>query len=284
MIFDFKRSIATETKMLRKLIVYFIRKCFVFGTLGRPIIPFRINLLFYKRGKGKQNVGDLLSVVVFNYLLRYKHLNKWSFCTKRLALIGSIIQFIGAKTTVFGSGFLNEYSVEVFSLKKPELLIHAVRGPLTRCSLLQLGYKVPKVYGDPAVLMPKIYTPNIRKSQKYIVIPHYSKLNKYRGSKNVLSTLTNDWKSFIDAICSSYFVISSSLHGIILAEAYGVPAILLNDIESNSFFKYRDYYYSTGRMQFLMANSIEDALSKQDKVVVPDLSVMQQKLLAEFQI
>lgn len=270
----------------RKLAVYFIRRCFIFGTLRRPIIPFRVNLLFYKKKQDPQNVGDLLSLVVFNYMLRYKHLTKWSFSTKRLALIGSIIQFIGAKTTVFGSGFLNECGVEVFSRKKPELKIYAVRGPLTRCALVQLGYDVPEVYGDPAILMPLIYTPpkNIRKSLKYIVIPHYSKLGKYEDCRNVLSTLTNDWKSFIDTICSSCFVISSSLHGIILAEAYGVPAIFLDDTESDSFFKYRDYYYSTGRYQILVADSIETALSKQEEVVVPDLSEMRNKLLSEFRI
>ena len=38
-------------------------------------------------------------------------------------------------------------------------------------------------------------------------------------------------------------VISSSLHGIILAETYGIPAILLMDKVTNNMFKYNDYYY-----------------------------------------
>ena len=40
-------------------------------------------------------------------------------------------------------------------------------------------------------------------------------------------------------------VISSSLHGIILAETYGIPAILLMDKVTNNMFKYNNYYYNS---------------------------------------
>ena len=267
---------------MRRMIRYIARNLFVFNALNRPIVPFRVNLLYYK---DVHNVGDVISLVLFDYLLKYKNIGKWSFKTKRLALVGSVLQFIGAKTIVVGSGFLDERSIDVFSRKRPKLIVRAVRGPLTRNALIKLGYDVPEIYGDPAILMPVFYRPHhAYKRYEYVIIPHYSKLDKYKGYDNVVSTKTKDWRAFIDTICSSSYVISSSLHGIILAEAYGVPAIFLNDTESGSIFKYKDYYSSTGRETFLVADSIEDALNKREKVKVPDLTSVQQRLLSEFRI
>jgi len=58
-------------------------------------------------------------------------------------------------------------------------------------------------------------------------------------------------------------VISSSLSGIIIAEAFGIPARLLrieNQSNTEDLFKYRDYYYGTNRFEFKCATSIEEAL------------------------
>ena len=51
------------------------------------------------------------------------------------------------------------------------------------------------------------------------------------------------------------------LAGIILAEAYGIPARLLRLGETEPLFKYVDYYEGTGRSEFDFATSVEDALS-----------------------
>jgi pyruvyltransferase len=55
-------------------------------------------------------------------------------------------------------------------------------------------------------------------------------------------------------------VISSSLHGVIIAESYGIPARLLRVTEKNHLFKYQDYYLGTGRPHFQYATSVEEAL------------------------
>src|SRR5690606_14915863 len=96
---------------------------------------------------------------------------------------------------------------------------------------------------------------------EYLVIPHYSKEKKYMEKyANVVSTLTSDWRGFISDILGAELIISSSLHGLIVAEAYGVPAVLLDDIDKD-YLKYNDYYLSTGRGDYKKAKTVEEALS-----------------------
>lgn len=100
--------------------------------------------------------------------------------------------------------------------------------------------------------------------------------------ENEISTLTTDYGSFIDQITQCELVISSSLHGIILAESYGIPAVLfLPPALDNTLFKYQDYYYSTGRHSFPVATTIEEAL-KTKPCELPSLEKMQDKLLEVF--
>jgi len=266
-----------------------LRKCTIFNDLRHIIKPYHVNLMYADkislfRGKKSVNVGDYLSKVVFDYLLQYKGISSYKRKhTVRISFIGSVIQFLGAKTIVYGSGFLREDVVRQFAEKKVELDIRAVRGPLTKKSLEEIGYKVPNIFGDPAILLPLFYVPvdQIIINQ-YIVIPHWTKI-KYYQNYPCLSTLTNDWKFFIDTIVSSKLVISASLHGLILAEVYGVPAIFLNDTENDDIYKYKDYYYSTGRLDFRIANNIEEAL-QMEYSEIPSFDKMRQNFLKAFPI
>ena len=92
--------------------------------------------------------------------------------------------------------------------------------------------------------------------------------------------LSDDWMAVIDKIVMTKLVICSSLHGIILAESYGVPAILLNDYGMN-LFKYEDYYYSTGRFDFPVAKTVEEAL-KLAPPPLPDFTEMRESLVSSF--
>lgn len=265
------------------------RPWFIFGSLKRPVLPYRVNLMFFdeKLGPDKQpNVGDLLSKVIFDFLLKNKGVKSLrSKRTFRISFVGSVIQFLTGDAIVYGSGFLYESVVPKFASEKVKLDVRAVRGPNTKRMLESIGYTVPEVYGDPAILLPMFYEPKISDPKKdYIVIPHWKKTQDYDSKKYpVLSTLTSDWKHFIDEIASSKLVLSASLHGIIIAEAYGIPAILLGHTEKNDLFKYQDYYLSTGRTNFVIAKDIEEAL-KLDIPEVPAFNKMQQQFLDAFPI
>ncbi|MDR7210673.1 polysaccharide pyruvyl transferase family protein [Flavobacterium piscis] len=263
------------------------RPWFIFGSLTRPVIPYHVNLMFFdeKLGPDKQpNVGDLLSKVIFDYLLKHKGIKSLrSHQTYRVSFLGSVIQFLTGDAIVYGSGFLYESVVSKFALENVKLDIRAVRGPNTKRMLESIGHVVPEVFGDPAILLPMFYQPKIAAVKKdYIVIPHWKKIQDYDLNKYpVLSTLTSDWEYFIDEIVSSKLVVSASLHGVIIAESYGIPAILLGDTEKNDLFKYEDYYLSTGRTNFMIAKDVEEAL-KLETQEVPDIRKMQQQFLDAF--
>jgi pyruvyltransferase len=150
---------------------------------------------------------------------------------------------------------------------------------------MKLGHKCPEVYGDPGILMPLIYQPdNVEKTHDYMVIPQYTSENevrKYIPGDMIISMNTNDYKSVIDKIVSSKKVYSSSLHGIILAEAYGVPAVFFRGIHPIIDFKYKDYYASTGRYDVPMACSLAEAFSL-DAPELPDLTKLQRNLIDTF--
>lgn len=256
---------------------------FIFGNMSRPIIPFTINLLYWKPSKA-DNVGDLLSLIIYKQMLKIGGVKRKLYPrTKRLVAIGSVLSFISSgKTTVWGTGLMNEWCVSVLPQKDANLDIRAVRGPKTRDCLMGVGYNCPAIYGDPAILLPCFYNPTINKEKgKIVIIPHHSRYEKYaKHFDHVLDTYTNDWQKFVCEIKSAEKVISSSLHGIILSEAYGIPCVWLNDIPDSPF-KYEDYYESTGRSSFPKANNIEEAISMQGEVN-PHTDEMQQNLIACF--
>lgn len=79
-------------------------------------------------------------------------------------------------------------------------------------------------------------------------------------------------------------VISSSLHGIILAESYGVPAVLL-DTGNKNLFKYYDYYEGTGRNYVPIVKSIEEGLQYNfDNYNFPNIEEIQDRLIKTFPI
>lgn len=207
--------------------------------------------------------------------------------TKHLYCVGTNIHGGWQSATIWGSGI---YPPQTWAkkflqkLSRRKLDIRAVRGPLTRQILEGQGFTCPNIFGDPAILMPMIYNPCKEKKYKYIVIPQFIKEKEFREShpsEHMVSMNTNDYKAVIDEIVSSEIVYTSSLHGIILAEAYGVPAVFFRGLPKWKDFKYYDYYYSTGRKDIKIAESFEDALTMKP-LPLPDLTKMSQDLLDSF--
>ena len=134
-----------------------------------------IKLFYWKYSDKKENLGDFLSkVVVNNFVSQIKGKNN-NTKSRTLYAIGSILGFRCQNAVVWGSGILYPSKKRLKRIKFSSLDVRAVRGPKTRQHLLGVGKKCPEIYGDPAILMPKIFNPNItEKIYPISLIMHYN--------------------------------------------------------------------------------------------------------------
>ncbi len=216
--------------------------------------------LFWWKPKEKViNFGDDLSRVVVETMLNRSIKNTSLNSEKKLLFsLGSILHFARDGDVIWGSGFREDPTLENrFSF----LDVRAVRGPRTRQFLLSKGIDCPEVYGDPAVLLPYLF-PELKKQEPiydYIIIPNIGEMSGFIKYKNVVMP-TLPWDEIVKKMLQSRLVISSSLHGVIVAEAFGVPTRLLKMTWIEPLLKYQDYYESTGRGEFQYATSVQEAL------------------------
>ena len=195
---------------------------------------------------GSYNLGDYLARIVVEFMLEKRGLSLKDEVsnTKFLNSIGSNLHLSYQNATIWGSGFERElpFYRNVFHTRPFRRLdVRAVRGPLTLNYLKKLRQIPPHqcksiCYGDPAILLPLIYNPIVTKQRDYIIIPQYvteSKLRKNYSDDLIVSMKTANYKEVVNKIKSSNLVISSSLHGIILAECYGVPAVFFRGLQKS---------------------------------------------------
>lgn len=233
----------------------------------------------------ESNLGDYLSEVIVQWMCDKERLQYDKFIkkTSHLYALGSILQMGYQNATIWGTGFAFELSrIRTILHKHKKLDIRCVRGPRTRDTLRRIGFDCPKTYGDPAVLMPLIYEPKEYHHKEYLIIPHFSEEESARrkyGDEHILSMGTKDYMGVIDCICASDKVISSSLHGIILAEAYGIPAVFYQDRGERFNYKYMDYYESTGRKNIIPYNEITEALKAESKALNKNIIMKMQDVL-----
>jgi len=202
------------------------------------------------------NWGDALNHILCNHISG-KEVNKIFTRTEdpifRYYCVGSILEHVRAENfEVWGSGLISEEG----RLKVKPNKIHAVRGPLTRNILIKQGYDCPEVYGDPALLYPLFYQPNTKKKYAYGIIPHNMDkgnawLDQFKDNPNVkiIDILDPTGTRFVDEVNQCQIILSSSLHGIICGDSYGIPSywIELSNKVLGKGFKFNDYFASVGR-------------------------------------
>jgi pyruvyltransferase len=200
------------------------------------------------------NFGDRLSKIIVERmtgdtveLVRHNVPNK-------LLAIGSILG-MGAVVpgdSIWGSGYLN------CGVPLPRnVKVTAVRGPVTRQMLLAQGVACPEVYGDPAILLPELYTPKPLKKVKVGVLPHINDAWLDRRA-DICIDAKADPLDVVDQICSCEILVTSALHGVIVAEAYGIPVMLVRSsahMRGEPPLKYGDYFLSTGRDTFCLVDA-----------------------------
>lgn len=210
----------------------------------------------------RNNWGDDINYYIFSEITGREVFNYSSIfhCAMKdsennYTCIGSVIdKFCDENTIIWGSGVLFGDS----ELKDKPMRVCAVRGPLSRKYLLDRGVDCPEIYGDPALLLPKIVKTEKTKKYKLGIVPNVADLNNEILKRLLLSDCVKlinpadygeDWKSVIYDICSCENIASSSLHGLIVADAYGVPNVRVkfSDNVAGGDFKYNDYFLSVSR-------------------------------------
>lgn len=205
------------------------------------------------QGKSKENYGDVLGKFLVEKISGKKVVFAWpkkfsflDFFSPIYVTIGSILANVNHKCIVWGSGIINKE----IKIKNARFL--AVRGPQTRKYLMDLGYEVPEVYGDPALLLPRYFNPKVEKKYRYGIVPHYNdykvveKWFENRSDIHLIDMMTNDIESKTIEFLQCEKIISSSLHGVIIAHTYGIPAVWqkFSDKVFGDDIKYQDYMES----------------------------------------
>ena len=199
--------------------------------------------------QGKKNFGDWLSPELCQ-LLSGRPVLHATPNQADLVAIGSILQrvknrFWNRKTHIWGSGFIaNQDPV------RTRHFYHAVRGKKT-ASLIK-GAEIAAL-GDPGLLVDRLLPDyrDISKDCKVGLVPHYKdQTNPYvkvisdRFKDTKILDIYSGTQEFLRQSAACEFIFSSSLHGLIVADAFGIPNgwIKLSDSVRGDDFKFQDYY------------------------------------------
>ena len=264
-------------------------------------------------GASKQNFGDELSGVLLR-LITNQHVRIYSEGrSARLLAVGSIVDLSTPGDVIWSTGVKNVPSTQVererLAAKVKGSVITAMRGPRSRDAILNVTAddpsRVPAVYGDGALLLPLFFPQLIHHSidpapqMQVLVLPHYHEhaytvtaLASFHHSGVFdpyalkLVSIMDAWPLLLRAITSADLVIASSLHGVIVAEAFGVPARYWRTPASQEpLHKYNDYYEGTDRVGPMpYATSLHEALAMGGQPSIPNLAGIQYRLLQAFPV
>ncbi|MBF6671408.1 polysaccharide pyruvyl transferase family protein [Glutamicibacter sp. FBE19] len=242
---------------------------------------------------GLANFGDSVGPLLVSEILGVKPMN-----ARQRVRAGNTLYSVGSITTsidrdnvtVWGSGLLAPLSDrQIMNLRRRENVnVLAVRGRYTQLELeAKLGWSVPSVFGDPALLLPKYFPVARRDSaepKSVSVVLHWEHA-KYLDTEDENINFINvgdDARLVVEQIASSSVCISSSLHGIIVAQAYGIPWIWLQVSDHklhSSNFKFDDFFSTLNRRQVCKKSVLQKDLNEvswhelAESATLPDLII-----------
>lgn len=206
------------------------------------------------------NWGDALNVPLFNFLAQKECAFRGYAGEKpepHILGIGSILAHARKTSTVWGSGFIRQND----RIAETPAKILAVRGPNSRKKVLKQYMECPEIYGDPALLYPLVYKPKKGVRYKWGFIPHYvDAQNPFfetcKKEGHLVINVRDPINSVVDQIAQCECIASSSLHGLIAADAYKKESvwIQITDKIVGRGYKYQDYFASVGRDQEFAIN------------------------------
>jgi len=242
--------------------------------------------------RSKPNFGDALSPLLCAQLAGRPVI--WAPVERcDLVALGSLLQRLperpwNRRVHVWGSGFIE---AEPRHLSRHRF--HAVRGRASAAIIADLPDDV--ALGDPGLLV-NLLVPDRSPPKRYrcLVIPHY----KDRGHPGLAAVIDGMDRvgvadvfapplDTLEQIRAADWVLSSSLHGLIAADALGVPCvwISLSGALRGGEFKFRDYYSVFGiepSVRTLDRALLRDPAAVGGSFARPGLDAIRERLRACF--
>lgn len=268
-------------------------------TRGSDLPPSCINVFWWDT---RPNFGDVIGPWLASRITGHQPVNGRGrfLAVPPTAMVGSILSLLEQDgTTVWGSGLMSPLTPEsterLSSLTGINVL--AVRGKLTREELtLKLGWHVPEVYGDPALLLPRFLSKQEEpvSKGKTAIVPHFMHAGYFDNlNSNAFHVVDVEqgMEEVVQQIAGADACISTSLHGVIIAQAYGVPWTWLRISDhplGGGTFKFDDFFSTLDRdrVRALVVKKAEiarvDWASVAAASTLPDLLISLDKLLDSF--
>lgn len=203
------------------------------------------------------NWGDLLGFELAKFFLPGKDLEMTDIASESdLITIGSTVSHLPAdyKGVIAGTGALSGTRYYPAWRRLPDATVLGLRGHKT-----PLRTDEPVVYGDPGLIAPFIYRfAGVSQKHDIGIIPHWSDTvlrwdSRFRGEWDTyfINPFQPVWKVITD-IRACKKLVTSSLHGMIIADAYQIPRRVVPARSmkyDGGLFKFEDYSSALG-MEF----------------------------------
>ena len=258
--------------------------------------PFKppIRLYWWRGQNGVANAGDELSPLIVERVSGRQVIFS-SPETCHLVAIGSLAEVAlradrDWPVRLWGTGFIGDGMT--LNHRNHRVLIAALRGPGS-AARLSMGSDVP--LGDPGLLVTLLHDGRVSKVRAVGIIPGYSELDlpiidAWRAVADAVISPHLPPMEFIEAIAGCDLILSSSLHGLVVADGLGVPNAWtpISDRVTGHGFKFRDYLRGVSRPEHshrlqmpeeMGQTSIDDLVNGYDPGAVADI---RERLLDAF--
>jgi len=225
----------------------------------------------------RNNIGDSINPLIIENIIGYKVQHaEWNECDT--SGIGSgLRRFFMRKRDVFASregfrkkltgamtfrtcqlwsaGFIRYCEDKEIPLRR-HLQVASVRGELSRRRLEQiLGKPIDCTLGDAGLLASELLKEKTNKKYRLGIIAHQREIGEKEWDElqdsipnSILLDVRADPMETLRKMSECDCIISSSLHGLIIADSFGIPnrRVVLTDRLAGDGFKFDDYYSSFG--------------------------------------
>jgi len=198
--------------------------------------------------------------------------------------VGSVLKHVRWNDHIWGTGSHGDDKNCEQSIMG-NVTVYATRGPHTASYLLRncniktlLSQSLSSQYGfetmgDPGFLIPFIFPEykydSAATPKDYCVIPHYyDKPSRRNIPKENKLNVQQSWQSMVENMLQCNYIVSSSLHGIILADAFGIPSARVWHARVGDF-KFQDYYATFTGRSWNESHSVMEALESKRHNIIP---------------